>query len=102
MSDNVQDTASVVRVQGEMTIYRAHELLQEVLAIVRKRSATTLLDLSKVIEFDTAGLQLLLMAHRLAATAGNRLSVINPSECVSDVLELCNLTNDFVAPESES
>ena len=51
----------------------------------------TQLDLSHVMELDTAGLQLLLTARRFASAAGRELSVTNPSRVVSDVLELCRL-----------
>lgn len=82
----------VVRVQGEMTIYRAHELRQELIPAVENATSGAALDLSNVTEFDTAGLQILLMAHRAATVRGASLAVIKPSECVSEVLELCNLT----------
>jgi ABC-type transporter Mla MlaB component len=45
-----------------------------------------------VTEFDTAGLQLVLMARRLAESKGHRLDVVQPSECVLDVLKLCNVS----------
>jgi len=84
--------ASVIRVQGEMTIYRAHELMQELIPAVGNTSRHAVLDLSQVTELDTAGLQILLMAHRTAMARGMRLAVTHPSECVSEVLDLCNLS----------
>ena len=57
----------------------------------------TRLDLSHVVELDTAGLQLLLTARRYASDAGRELSVANPSRVVADVLELCRL-NALLAP----
>jgi len=83
-----------------MTIYRAHELMQEFTAAVRDcpGGAGVCVDLSKVTEFDTAGLQILLMARRMAATSGERLDVFDPSECVRDVLMLCNVGDMIGAP----
>lgn len=76
-----------------MTIYRAHELMHEMTAAIHNASGTAAFDLSKVTELDTAGLQILLMARRIADKQGIRLAVIHPSECVSDVLSLCSLTS---------
>jgi len=87
---------SELRVDGEMTIYRASEVAQTLFAAVRAETGDVSLDMSDVSEFDTAGLQLLLMARRLVEANGHRLDVVQPSECVAEVLTLCNvaLTNE--------
>ena len=92
MTRSRRASADVLRVQGEMTIYRAAELAQTCLG-----EPATQIDLSEVTEIDTAGLQLLLVMNRVAVAAGRRLHVVNPSSCVRDVLALCNLT-DLTAP----
>lgn len=84
-------TSGDMHVHGEMTIYRASELAQTLLAAVRAYDGDVSLDMSAVTEFDTAGLQLVLMARRLAETNGRRLEVVQPSECVLEVLNLCNV-----------
>jgi anti-sigma B factor antagonist len=84
-------TNGALRVQGEMTIYRAGEVAQTLFAAVRGHDGDVHLDLSEVSEFDTAGLQLVLMARRLAEADGRRLDVVHPSECVAEVLNLCNV-----------
>lgn len=95
--DQQQVINSALRVHGEMTIYRAGEVAQTLLAEVRAHAGDVSLDLSEVTEFDTAGLQIVLMARRLAEAGGRRLDVVQPSECVLEVLQLCN-----VAASSES
>lgn len=87
----MKSTNEALRVQGEMTIYRASEVAQTLFAAVRDHDGDVSLDLSEVSEFDTAGLQLVLMARRLAEADGRRLDVVQPSECVSEVLNLCNV-----------
>jgi anti-anti-sigma factor len=82
---------SELRVDGEITIYRASEVAQTLFAAVRAESGDVSLDMSEVTEFDTAGLQLLLMARRLVEANGHRLDVVQPSECVAEVLGLCNI-----------
>lgn len=81
----------VHRVAGEVTIYRASEVAQALFTAIRAHEGDVNLDLSAVTEFDTAGLQLVLMARRLAEANGHRLEVVQPSECVVEVLELCHV-----------
>ncbi|GFE86756.1 anti-sigma factor antagonist [Steroidobacter agaridevorans] len=85
-----------LRVDGEMTIYRANEVAQTLFASVRAHAGDVKLDLSDVSEFDTAGLQLVLMARRIVEANGHRLDLVRPSQCVAEVLDLCNvaLTTD--------
>jgi anti-anti-sigma factor len=100
MAECIQDAVSMLHVCGEMTIYRAHELMPEFSAAVRDcpAGAGVCADLSKVTEFDTAGLQILLLARRMARAGGERFEVLDPSECVKDVLTLCNLSDMIGAP----
>jgi anti-sigma B factor antagonist len=74
-----------------MTVYTCRELKPRLLEQLTAHPDTIGLDLSRVVEFDTAGLQLLLMARRHASASGHELRVINPSRAVSEVLELCRL-----------
>lgn len=100
MAECIQDRVSTLRVCGEMTIYRAHELLQEFSAFLRDcpAGADICADLSKVTEFDTAGLQILLLARRMVGAGGGYFEVFDPSECVKDVLTLCNVSVMIGAP----
>jgi anti-sigma B factor antagonist len=79
-----------VTLDGEMTIMTASGQLQ------RLRQALTAdsdlrLDLSRVTEFDTAGLQLLLLAQREAQQVGSVLTFLNPSDPVRDVFDVVHL-----------
>ena len=86
---------------GELTIYTCGELKPRLLEELAAHPDATRLDLSHVIELDTAGLQLLLTARRYASDAGRELSVANPSHVVTDVLELCRL-QALVAPPADT
>jgi anti-sigma B factor antagonist len=86
-----------VHVDGGMTVYTCGELKSHLLEQLTAHPDATGIDLSRVVEFDTAGLQLLLTARRHAGAGGRELRVINPSRAVSEVLELCRL-NEWVAP----
>jgi anti-anti-sigma factor len=84
---------------GELTIQTAVErkaVLAEVLETAAQARATSLeLDLAEVAELDTAGLQLLLLAQREAASFGCRLRFAAMSQAVSDVLAIVRLGADL-------
>jgi anti-anti-sigma factor len=91
------DAAACLAVEGEMTIYRAAELQPALLDAVRAHAAPAL-DLSAVTEFDSAGLQLLLVAQREAARLGKTLQVRATSPAVDEVLTLLGITLTGAAP----
>lgn len=78
-----------VRLEGDLTIYTAAQLKEQVLAELTTRERLTL-DLSAVSEIDTAGLQVLLLAGREALAAGKNFSIAQASGCVTEALQLAN------------
>lgn len=78
---------------GDMTIYFAAAMKQQLLAGMQAGGTDVLLDLSQVAELDTSGLQMLLLAQRLAAAEGRRFTLTQPSAVVCEVLELCGLND---------
>ena len=78
-----------VRLEGDLTIYTAAQLKEQVLAELGTREQLTL-DLSAVGELDTAGLQVLLLAEREARAAGKKLTIAQASGCVTEALKLAN------------
>lgn len=87
-------TASVVAIEGEMTIWRAGEL-KRVLLDAFDRPGPIDLDLSRVSEIDTAGVQLLLFARATAEAHGRPLRLAGRSEAVAAVLALLQLRASF-------
>lgn len=90
-------TLHTVSIEGEFTIYRAAELKPVLLEAVT-RDGVVELDLSRVTEFDTAGLQLLMLAKRAAGAAGRELRLVRHSPVVVDVLQLLDLAAYFGDP----
>ncbi|MCW7537081.1 STAS domain-containing protein [Aquabacterium sp. A7-Y] len=80
----------VLRIEGEMTIYRAAELGPLLLAALTPAGALAL-DLAEVTEFDSAGLQLLLAARRSARELGGELRLSATSPAIDEVLGLLSL-----------
>jgi len=85
-----QGTAACLAVEGEMTIYRAAELQPALLDLVRTHDAPAL-DLSAVTEFDSAGLQLLLVARSEATRLGKPFAVAAASPAVRDAFALLGM-----------
>ena len=90
---------------GELTIYAAAAVKERLLAPIAE-AAVTEIDLSKVSEIDSAGLQLLILAKRHARSAGKELRFTGHSRPVLDLIELFNLAPFFgdpvVIPHQES
>ena len=78
---------NVLRIDGELTIFRAAELKPVLLA----EPALTEIDLSGVTDLDTAGVQLLMLAKKTALAQGRELRLSGHSPAVLDVFELLNV-----------
>jgi anti-sigma B factor antagonist len=81
-------------IEDELTIFTA--LDQKATLIGFLNSGDDLeVNLSKITEIDTAGLQLLVLIKREAARAGKKLNFVMHSKAVLEILELSNLTTSF-------
>jgi anti-sigma B factor antagonist len=92
-------TSTCLRIEGELTIYRAAELAEAMkgsLAQVPPGGAFEL-DLSGVTEMDCAGVQLLLAARRSTDESGRELRVAGRSPAVTEVLGTLQLASHFGA-----
>ena len=99
MTSEETTAQDVMRVEGEMTIYRALELKEQLFPHAAV-SPVAALDLSAVSEIDSAGVQLLLLAQRAARAAGHELRIVASSPAVLEVLQLMGLEQLCAAPEA--
>ena len=90
-------TVRQVRLDGELTIYRADEIKSLLLAALAEPGDLEL-DLSGVSEIDTAGLQLLMLAKKTALTGFTALHLVGHSAAVVEVFELLDLAGYFGDP----
>lgn len=86
-----------IGIAGELTIYTALELKDELLAGL-SASEELELDLSEVGEIDAAGLQLLVMIKQQAAVSGKALRFTRHSPVVLELLDLSGLAGFFGDP----
>jgi anti-sigma B factor antagonist len=88
-----KNAATVLRIEGELTIFRALELKPALLGTGLRE-----IDLSGVTELDTAGVQLLMLAKKTAQSAGRELRLVAHSPAVIEVFELLNVAAYFDDP----
>lgn len=86
--------SNVIFLDGELTIYRAAELKPLLLGALPGTGPIEL-DLAKVSEVDTAGLQLLMLLRREALAQGRPLQLRTPSLAVAEAFELLDLAAWF-------
>jgi anti-anti-sigma factor len=92
-TDNKNDAVRLT-LEGEVTIYTAHQtkqLLLDGLAQGQRVEA----DLSGVSEFDSAGLQLLLLARAETVRVQKPFHIVGSSPAVDEVMRLCHLSAFF-------
>jgi anti-anti-sigma factor len=82
---------NVVRIEGELTIFRAMELKPLILAT----PAVDEIDLSGVTELDCAGVQLLMMAKKAAVAQQRDIMLSGHSAAVIEVFDLLNVAGYF-------
>lgn len=90
MTDSSPPPETVLVLEGEMTIYHAIDQMQR----IRDHLAVQhdlWLDLSGVTEIDSAGLQLLFVAHNEAKAHGGTFILGALSQAVDDVLRLLRI-----------
>lgn len=85
-----KSTPTRVDIEGELSIFSAAVLRQRLLDAIGS-SKEVEVDLSRVGEIDSAGIQLLVAAKREAATQNKPLKLTSPSQAVLDVIELYDL-----------
>jgi len=77
--------------EGDMTIYNAESFKQDLFAVIEKKKNVNV-DLTDVSEFDTAGLQALLIGKSYALENEIELKLCAASEPVSEVFKLYGMS----------
>lgn len=94
-----------ITISGELTIYTASEWRDRLISEMAGTDDIRL-QLAEVAEIDSAGLQLLLAAKRLANGEGRQLELANPSAAVRGLFDLVRLNeqlgSDALHQESEA
>lgn len=86
-----------IELPNELGIFSAAAIREQLLAAL-EQADTVDVDLSRVTETDSAGMQLLVAAQAEATARGKRLRFVAHSPAVLDILELCDLAARFDVP----
>jgi anti-anti-sigma factor len=89
LDDAKASSRMLLRIDGELTIFRAAELKPLLLS----DPLPSAIDLSGVTELDTAGVQLLMLAKNTAQAQQRELRLVGHSQAVQEVLALLNLSS---------
>jgi anti-sigma B factor antagonist len=92
--EHAKDGVCRLAVQGDMTIYTALELKDELLSPLGAAHKVEL-DLAAVSEIDSAGLQLMVLLKTEAKQQGKTLNITSHSPAVLEILEFCDLEGFF-------
>lgn len=89
--------AERMTIAEDMTIYQAEALKETLLAGIG-RSDVIELDLSQVVEIDTSGIQLLMLAKRESQAHGKTLHIVAHSPAVHELIDFFNIAGYFGDP----
>ena len=89
----------VAEVGGEIDLYSAAELRDELLRVLRRHGPRLILDLHEVTFMDSAGIEVLLATRRRAQLEGGWVRVARASPCVWRMITLASLQREFAAPK---
>ena len=84
------DSPGHLALAGELTIYHAADVKQQVLAALRA-SPVLELNLAGVTELDTAGLQVLMLAKLTAQAEQRELRLVQHSPAVVEIFQMLDL-----------
>jgi len=89
--------ATRVKLDGDLTIYAAASVHQQLLGALSEGQAVEL-DLGDVAEFDSAGAQQVLALARECEALGRSLRIVAASDCVREVFTLFALDSRLPLP----
>jgi len=87
----------IFEIAGEFNIYSAVQLKDELLGLLGSHKQLEI-DLGAVEDFDSTGVQILLLLKREAQRQGRSLTFIQHSPAVREVLDLLNLVAELGDP----
>lgn len=86
-----------VDIEGEMTIYTAAQLKEQLLPVLNDDKALTI-TLANVTEIDSAGVQLLMLVSKTRSAQNRTTTLSDHSNAVVDVFQLMDLVSYFNDP----
>ena len=95
LTTETEGDRAVIAIKGELDAYTAPGVEEQIANLVGRRINNIVLDLSETGFLDSSGLRAILTAHRRLASEQGSLTLRNPSEPVTRLLEITGLTDHF-------
>lgn len=95
LTTETEGDRAVIAIKGELDAYTAPGVEEQIASLVGRRINNIVLDLSETGFLDSSGLRAILTAHRRLASDEGSLTLRNPSEPVTRLLEITGLTDHF-------
>ncbi|WP_223809216.1 STAS domain-containing protein [Nocardiopsis listeri] len=95
ISSRSQDDVVVVTVGGEVDLYTAPQLRDELVGSLEEGTRRLLVDMSRTEFCDSTGISVLLAAMKRAREKGGDLEIVAPRPAVMKVLEVTGLHEVF-------
>ncbi len=84
-----------IRIDGDLSIYQASDARDAFVALLPLHADAWQLDLGCIGDFDSAGLQLLLVIQRTLAQGGSPVTVVDATPAVRESIALLRLESLF-------
>ena len=82
---------AIVDLNGEIDVSHAPHLRKKFIGLLENDTKQLLINMSEVIYIDSAGLSVLIAAHRKAHDTGGSFGLINPQQPVRQVLNITGM-----------
>lgn len=82
-----------LRLEGVLTVYEVAELREELISALEKKNGI-MLDLSKVTDVDTTGIQLLCSAYRTAKDAKKTFTIMGANDSFREAISRIGLNSE--------
>ena len=91
MGTKKKDNTEKIEIETSLSIFNAAMIHEKILEAYNKFDAMEI-DLKNITDCDTAGIQLLISLKKSCGETGKEISLVNPSEAVTDALERMSIT----------
>ena len=96
------NSTEVLALEGEIDLHRSPQLKQEISAIIDRRPACILVDLSRVSYMDSSGLAVLVETLQRLSGNGGKLGLFGLGQSVRHIFEIARLDQVFQIFPDES
>lgn len=99
---NLKDGAAVIEIEGEIDVYTAPRLKQEIINLIDSGNDRITIDLTSVEYVDSTALGVLISGHKRLREHEGRLTILCPNPRIRRIFEITGLDSIFNMACTES